>query len=283
MLRDPAFFWRPNNTASRGRRRKGRIGRLRSLEKMPPKNAIFSTVLSKIVALAGERKPYRIRLLFTHENGDFGAISVTEQSQPPPQALRFSHGRGERETSDWWWTARDHGKGSSRLPLRAHFHEKRDVWVRGRSKAAPRWSQKWSITYWINSVPYLSTVWTGTGTVPRVNKQEQELESTEKAENIQEWGLRFREPNPLGQPLRHNVKSVWTTSSSSVPIPFRVSTKSYRYSVDLSLEYQVSDLVSSLCYLAFSIRSVCILLLGCEEALRPCSLMWQTNEFCSLC
>ena len=28
---------------------KGRIGRLRSLEKMPPKYAIFSTVLSKIV------------------------------------------------------------------------------------------------------------------------------------------------------------------------------------------------------------------------------------------
>ena len=33
MLRDPAFFWRPNNTASRGRGGKGRIGRLRSLEK----------------------------------------------------------------------------------------------------------------------------------------------------------------------------------------------------------------------------------------------------------
>jgi len=31
--------------------------------------------------------------------------------QPPPQALRFSHGRGERETSDWWWTARDLVKG----------------------------------------------------------------------------------------------------------------------------------------------------------------------------
>ena len=29
-----------------------------------------------------------------------------------PQELRFSHGRGERETSDWWWTARDHGKGT---------------------------------------------------------------------------------------------------------------------------------------------------------------------------
>ena len=23
------------------------------------------------------------------------------EPQPPPQALRFSHGRGERETSDW--------------------------------------------------------------------------------------------------------------------------------------------------------------------------------------
>ena len=32
--------------------------------------------------------------------------------QPPPQALRFPHGRGERETSDWWWTAREHGKGT---------------------------------------------------------------------------------------------------------------------------------------------------------------------------
>ena len=31
--------------------------------------------------------------------------------QPPPQALRFSHGRGECETSDWWWNTRDHGKG----------------------------------------------------------------------------------------------------------------------------------------------------------------------------
>ena len=51
MLRDPAFFWRPNNTASRGRG-EGRIGRLRSLEEMPPKYALFSTVLSKIVAFS---------------------------------------------------------------------------------------------------------------------------------------------------------------------------------------------------------------------------------------
>ena len=66
----------------------------------------------------------------------------TDSHQPPPQALRFLHGRGESETSDWWWTARNHGKGTegrrsplspSRLHLRAHFHQKRDVWVRGRT------------------------------------------------------------------------------------------------------------------------------------------------------
>ena len=34
------------------------------------------------------------------------------QPPPPPQAPRFTHGRGERETSDWWWNARDHGKGT---------------------------------------------------------------------------------------------------------------------------------------------------------------------------
>ena len=34
------------------------------------------------------------------------------QIQPPPQALRFSHGKGERETIDWWWTARDQGQGT---------------------------------------------------------------------------------------------------------------------------------------------------------------------------
>ena len=27
------------------------------------------------------------------------------------------------------------GRGPSRLPLRAYFHQKRDVWVRGRSQA----------------------------------------------------------------------------------------------------------------------------------------------------
>ena len=78
-------------------------------------------------------------------------VAVVERSQPPPQALRFSHGRGERETSDWWWTTRDHGKGTngrrsplspSRLPLRGHFHQKRDVWVRGRERSSVRKCEK---------------------------------------------------------------------------------------------------------------------------------------------
>ena len=66
------------------------------------------------------------------------------QQQPPPQALRFSHRRGERETR----VTGDEPQGTmgrvqtageapsrplspSRLPLRAHFHRERDVWVRG--------------------------------------------------------------------------------------------------------------------------------------------------------
>ena len=38
--------------------------------------------------------------------------------QPPPQALRFSHGRGERETSDWWWTAEGPWEGYRRQAKR---------------------------------------------------------------------------------------------------------------------------------------------------------------------
>ena len=60
----------------------------------------------------------------------------------------FAWQRQARNARDWWWTARDHGKGTdgrfstsrqlspSRLPLRAHFHQKRDVWVRGRFQRA---------------------------------------------------------------------------------------------------------------------------------------------------
>ena len=214
MLRDPAFFWRPNNTASRGRG-EGRIGRLRSLEKMPPKNAIFWTVLSKIVALARERKPYRIGLLFTHKNSDFSAISVTARSCTA-LISKMEH----------------------------HILDKFGAIF------------KYSVNLYLDRT---GSEYTGART------------------GIHWEGRKYS--GVRSQPLRHNVKSMSTTSSSSVLIPFRVGTKRYRYSVNLSLEYQVWDLVSSLCYLAFSICSVCILLLGCEEALRPCSLMWQTNEF----
>ena len=40
------------------------------------------------------------------------SVFAIGEGQPTPQVLRFSHGRGERKTSDWWYTARDHGKGT---------------------------------------------------------------------------------------------------------------------------------------------------------------------------
>ena len=43
------------------------------------------------VAFAPARKPYRIGLLFTHNNGDFGAISVTERSCPHVISKLESH------------------------------------------------------------------------------------------------------------------------------------------------------------------------------------------------
>ena len=83
--------------------------------------------------------------------------------QPPPQALRFSHGRGERETR----VTGDEPQGTmgrvqtageatsrplspSRLPLRAPFHQKRDVWVRGSTASIPIVKVmylKWEIFY----------------------------------------------------------------------------------------------------------------------------------------
>ena len=48
--------------------------------------------------------------------------------QPPPQALRFSHGRGERETR----VTGDGLQGTTgRVQTTGHFHRERDVWVRG--------------------------------------------------------------------------------------------------------------------------------------------------------
>ena len=43
------------------------------------------------IAFAPARKPYRIRLLFTHENGDFGAISVTERICSAPISIVERH------------------------------------------------------------------------------------------------------------------------------------------------------------------------------------------------
>ena len=40
----------------------------------------FFIFTSYRIAFAPPRKSYRIQLLFTHKNGDFGAISVTERS-----------------------------------------------------------------------------------------------------------------------------------------------------------------------------------------------------------
>ena len=58
-------------------------------------------------------------------------------SRPPPQVLRFSQSRGERllmnRKGPWEGTdGRRSPLPPSRLPLRAHFHRERDVWVRSR-------------------------------------------------------------------------------------------------------------------------------------------------------
>ena len=60
-------------------------------------------------------------------------------SQPPPQALRFSHGRGERETrvtgdepQGTMGRVQTAGEARCLLPAFLCAHIERDVWVRGR-------------------------------------------------------------------------------------------------------------------------------------------------------
>ena len=65
----------------------------------------------------------------------FAFRALITQAQPPPQALRFLHRRGERET----WVTGDEPLGTmgwvqtagplspSCLPLRAHFHRERET------------------------------------------------------------------------------------------------------------------------------------------------------------
>ena len=43
------------------------------------------------ITFAPARKPYRIGILFTQKNGDFGAISVTERSWAAPISKVESH------------------------------------------------------------------------------------------------------------------------------------------------------------------------------------------------
>ena len=43
------------------------------------------------IVFAPARKPYRIGLLFTYENGDFGTISVTERSHTAPISKVVRH------------------------------------------------------------------------------------------------------------------------------------------------------------------------------------------------
>ena len=79
------------------------------------------------------------------ENKGLPLLKRTNQERPPPQVLRFSHRRSERETRvtgdkpqgtmgrvQTAGEAPSHPLFPSRLPLRAHFHREGEVWVQGR-------------------------------------------------------------------------------------------------------------------------------------------------------
>ena len=97
-----------------------------------------------------------------------------------------------------------------------HSHERlwrRDTW---RSEAAPRQSRRGSVTlltYQIGFVPHFGAVLTPIRIVAEANNYEREMEPTETEVNIQERGLEFSAPNPLGQPFRHDVWYVGTTQA----------------------------------------------------------------------
>ena len=93
------------------------------------------------------------------------ADCIIQIYQLPPQALRFSQGRGERLVMNRkgpWEGYRRQGKnrGSplspSRLPLRAHFHREKGVWARG-SRYMLQMLVEWLVLDYSLSVPYLDT------------------------------------------------------------------------------------------------------------------------------
>ena len=80
-----------------------------------------------------------------------------------PSRASFSAGRGERlvmnrRTGPWEGYRRQGGSplSPSRLPLRSHFHRKRDVWVRG-SRYALHMLVEWLVLDYSLSVRYLDT------------------------------------------------------------------------------------------------------------------------------
>ena len=136
MLRDPAFFRRPNNIASRGRG-EGKNRSATKFRKNAPKYAIFSTVLSKIVAntaplfsqlkvldifsinsfsvatfmysyhhnlwpssfhdlFLSSNQVHQYKTRLAPQNRPHFFRTNIKQFQPPPHALPFSQGRGER-------------------------------------------------------------------------------------------------------------------------------------------------------------------------------------------
>ena len=82
--------------------------------------------------------------------------------QPPPPALRFSQGRGERlmnrRKGPWEGYRRQGGSpfSPSRLPLRTHVHRESDVWVRG-SRYTLHMLVEWLVLDYSLSVRYLGT------------------------------------------------------------------------------------------------------------------------------
>ena len=86
-----------------------------------------------------------VRALFSKGQSKLPVIARCPASSSG--ASFFAWKRRARNASDWWWTAGDHGKGTdggqsplspSRLPLRAHFHRKRAVWVGGSEVSVKR-------------------------------------------------------------------------------------------------------------------------------------------------
>ena len=86
---------------------------------------------------AGRRQRARRRSL-RNRSSPVARLCLAKNEAPEEEAGIEA---GDCETrADWWWTAREHGKGKegrcshvfpSRLPLHANFHRQSDVWVRG--------------------------------------------------------------------------------------------------------------------------------------------------------